>query len=176
VATSPKSAFWIWGRLGEVKKYNYPIDVIILRFNQENIMPPFILTVHSILRWVTIIVAVAALIKYAIGWLGKKPFDNTTARLTSAYKILMDVQLLIGVFYLVLGGLMGIGFPSYRIVHTVFMVVAVVLAHLITMWKDKGDEVRYRNGFFMLLASVLMVMIGVSLLPGGRWFHIAGLF
>ena len=139
-------------------------------------MPPFILTIHSILRWVTIIVAVAALIKYAIGWLGKKPFDDTAARLTSAYKILMDVQLLIGVFYLVLGGLMGIGFPSYRIAHTVLMVVAVVLAHLITLWKSKEDNVRYRNGFFMLLASVLMVMIGVSLLPGGRWFHITGLF
>ena len=139
-------------------------------------MPPFILTVHSILRWVTIIVAVAALIKYAIGWLGKKPYDDTASRLTSAYKILMDTQLLIGAFYLVLGGLLGVGFPSFRITHAVIMVIAVVLAHLTGLWKDKPDAIRYRNGFFMLLASVLVILIGVSLLPGGRWFHITGLF
>ena len=139
-------------------------------------MPPFILTVHSILRWITVVVAVIALIKYAVGWLGKKPFDNATARLTSAYKILMDVQLLIGAFYLVFTGLLGFGWPSYRIEHTIIMVVAVVLAHLTTLWKDKADLVRYRNGFFMLLASVLVVMIGVAILPGGRWFHITGLF
>jgi hypothetical protein len=137
---------------------------------------PFILTLHSILRWVTIIVAIAMLIKFAIGWLGKKPYDDTASRLTSAYKILMDVQLLLGAFYLVLSGLLGFGFPSYRITHLVIMVVAVVLAHLVTLWKDKTDGVRYRNGFFMLLASVLVVLIGVSLLPGGRWFHISGLF
>jgi len=139
-------------------------------------MPSFILTIHSILRWITVLVALAALIKFGIGWLGKKPFDEAASRLTSAYKILMDVQVLIGAFYLVLGGLLGAGFPSYRIEHTLIMIVAVVLAHLTTRWKDKGDLVRYRNGFFMLLASVVVVMIGVAILPGGRWFHITGLF
>jgi hypothetical protein len=139
-------------------------------------MPPFILTLHSILRWATIIVALIALVKYALGWFGKKPFDDTAKKLRVAYASLMDVQLLLGVFYLVLGGLLGAGFPSYRITHTLVMVVAVVLAHLIGRWKDKADEVRYRNGFFMLLVSVLVVVIGVSLLPGGRWFHITGLF
>lgn len=137
---------------------------------------PFILTIHSIVRWALIIIAVIALIKFAIGWLGKKPYDDTASRLSSAYKILMDVNLLLGGFYLVWGGLAGFGFPSYRIAHTVIMIIAVVLAHLVTLWKDKPDSVRYRNGFFMLLASVLVVLIGVSFLPGARWFHITGLF
>ena len=139
-------------------------------------MPSFILTVHSILRWITVIVALAALIKFGIGWLGKKPFDDTASRLTSAYKILMDVQLLIGAFYLVFTGLLGFGWPAYRIEHTIIMVVAVVLAHLTTLWKNKADLVRYRNGFFMLLASVVVVMIGVAILPGGHGFHLTGLF
>jgi hypothetical protein len=56
------------------------------------------------------------------------------------------------------------------------MVIAVVLAHLTSLGKDKGDTIRYRNGFLFLLASLLVVFIGVALLPGGRWFHIAGLF
>jgi len=137
---------------------------------------PFVLTLHSIMRWATVIVAIAALIKFAIGWLGKKPYDNSAKGLRVAYTSLLDIQLVIGGFYLVIGSLIGAGFPSYRITHTVFMVIAVALAHLTSLGKDKGDTIRYRNGFLFLLASVLVVLISVSLLPGGRWFHITGLF
>jgi hypothetical protein len=56
------------------------------------------------------------------------------------------------------------------------MLVAVVLAHLTSLGKDKGDNVRYRNGFLFLLASLVVVVVGVSLLPGGRWLTITGLF
>ncbi len=93
-------------------------------------MPPFILTLHSLICWVLVIVAVIAIIKFAIGWLGKKPYDTTANRLTTAFKVLMDTQLLLGFFYLILGGLLGFRFPSYRIVHLVIMIIAVVLAHL----------------------------------------------
>jgi hypothetical protein len=137
---------------------------------------PFVLTLHSIMRWAIIIVAIAALIKFAIGWLGKKPYDGTAKGLRVAYTSLLDIQLVIGGLYLVIGSLMGAGFPSYRITHTVIMVIAVVLAHLTSLGKDKEDTLRYRNGFLFLLASVLVVLIGVALLPGGRWFHISGLF
>jgi hypothetical protein len=137
---------------------------------------PYILTLHSVLRWVTVIVAIAALIKFAIGWLGKKPYDGTAKGLRMAYTTLLDIQLVIGGFYLVIASMMGATILPFRITHTVFMVVAVVLGHLTSLGKDKGDTIRYRNGFLFLLASVLVVLIGVSLLPGGRWFHIAGLF
>jgi hypothetical protein len=135
-----------------------------------------VLTLHSLLRWATLIVAVVTLIRFGINWVGKKPYDDTANRLRVAYTSLMDVQLLLGGFYLVLGGLLGFGWPSYRIGHLVIMVVAVVLAHLTGLGKDKGDTLRYRNGFLFLLASLVVVVVGVSLLPGGRWFHIAGLF
>lgn len=136
----------------------------------------FVLTVHSILRWATILVAVAALIKFGIGWFGKKPYDTTANRLRVAFSSLMDVQLLLGVIYLIVAGMMGYGWPAYRLEHLGIMVVAVVLAHLTNLGKDKGDGVRNRNGFLFVLASLLVIIIGVSLLPGGRWFHITGLF
>lgn len=136
----------------------------------------FALTLHSILRWATIIVAVAALIKFGIGWFGKKPYDDTANRLRVVFTSLMDVQLLLGGFYLVLGGLLGFGWPAYRLEHLGIMLVAVVLAHLTSLGKDKGDNVRYRNGFLFLLASLVVVVVGVSLLPGGRWLTITGLF
>jgi hypothetical protein len=139
-------------------------------------MPTFILTLHSILLWALIIIAVAALIKFAIGWLGKNPYDKTANRLRVAFTSLIDLQLLLGAFYLFWSGLQGFGFPSYRIEHLIIMVVAVVLAHLTSLGKDKGDVIRYRNGFLFTLASVLVIIIGVSALPGGRWFHITGLF
>lgn len=136
----------------------------------------FILTLHSILRWVTILVAVAALIKFGIGWFGKKPYDGTANQLRVVFTSLMDVQLLLGGFYLVWGGLLGFGWPSYRLEHLGIMVVAVVLAHLTGLGKDKGDNIRYRNGFLFVLASLAVVVVGVSLLPGSRWLTITGLF
>jgi len=50
------------------------------------------------------------------------------------------------------------------------------LAHLTGLGKDKGDNIRYRNGFLFVLASLAVVVVGVSLLPGGRWLTITGLF
>ena len=126
----------------------------------------FVLMLHSILRWAIAITAIAALIKFAIGWLGKNPYDSTAKRLRVAFTSLMDVQLLVGVIYLIWSGLQGFGFPPYRIAHAVVMVIAVVLAHLTSLGKDKSDTIRYRNGFLFLLASLLVVFIGVSLLPG----------
>ncbi|MCX6078636.1 MAG: hypothetical protein NTW32_03800 [Chloroflexi bacterium] len=136
-----------------------------------------LLTIHSIVRWLVTLVALALIIRLIIGLVKKQPFDKSAAGLTSAFGGLMDTQLLLGLLFLVQDGLSKSGFPSYRMEHAFAMILAVIVAHLPAMWKNKDDSLRTRNTLIIVIISLLLVFIGISPLGGwGRWWHIIGLF
>jgi hypothetical protein len=136
----------------------------------------FLLTLHSIVRWALVLVALAVLVKFAIGWLRKQTFDKTASALSSAFGGLMDLQLLLGLLYFLISGFGGAGFPRFRWEHLGVMTIAVVVSHLPSMWKKLEDGRRYRNSLIAVLVALVLVAAGVSLLPGSRWLHITGLF
>lgn len=135
----------------------------------------FLLTLHSIVRWLVILVALAAIVKLTVGLLKKQDFDTMTGGLVSAFGGLMDTQLLLGLLFFVWNGLAGAGFPRQRWEHLVIMLVAVVVAHLPAMWKKAGTQVRLRNTLLAVIGSLLLVVLGVSLLQPNRWLVIFGL-
>src|SRR5512133_292033 len=136
-----------------------------------------LLTIHSIVRWLVTLVAIALIIRLVIGLIRKQPFDKSAIVLTAAFSGLMDTQMLLGILFLVLDGLGKTGFPPYRWEHAVTMLLAVVAAHLPAMWKSREDSVRTRNTLIAVGASLLLIFIGVGPLGGWvRWWHITGLF
>jgi len=135
----------------------------------------FLLTLHSIVRWLVILVALAAIVKLTVGLLKKQDFDTMIGGLVSAFGGLMDTQLLLGLLFFVWNGLAGAGFPRQRWEHLVIMLVAVVVAHLPAMWKKAGTQVRLRNTLLAVIGSLLLVVLGVSLLQPNRWLVIFGL-
>lgn len=136
-----------------------------------------LLTIHSIVRWLAALVAIALLARLVIGLIKKQPFDKSASALAGAFGGLMDTQMLLGVLFFVLDGLGKTGFPPYRWEHAVTMFLAVVAAHLPAMWKSKEDSVRTRNTLIAVGASLLLIFIGVGPLGGWvRWWHITGLF
>lgn len=135
----------------------------------------FLLTLHSIVRWLVILVALAAIVKLTIGLLKKQDFDTMTGGLVSAFGGLMDTQLLLGLLFFVWNGLAGAGFPRQRWEHLVIMLVAVVVAHLPAMWKKAETQVRLRNTLLAVIGSLLLVVLGVSMLQPNRWLVIFGL-
>jgi hypothetical protein len=136
-----------------------------------------LLTIHSIVRWLAALVAIALLARLVIGLIKKQPFDKSASALTGAFGGLMDTQMLLGVLFFVLDGLGKTGFPPYRWEHAVTMFLAVVAAHLPAMWKSREDSVRTRNTLIAVGASLLLIFIGVGPLGGWvRWWHITGLF
>lgn len=135
-----------------------------------------LLIIHSITRWLVVLAALALIIRLVLGWLQKRPFDKSATALSTGFSGLMDTQMLLGLLLFVLGGFGGIGFPAYRLEHAIFMLLAVVAAHLPTMWKTAGDAMRTRNTLMAVLASLLLVVLGVSPLGWARWLHITGLF
>lgn len=135
-----------------------------------------LLTLHSILRWVVVLVALAVIIKFALGLVQKQPYDKSARGLASAFGGLMDTQLLLGTAFFIWSGLAiegGFGL-RHRWEHLAVMLAAVIVAHLPAIWKMRDDQTRYRNGLIAILVSILLVVVGVFALPGNRWLTISG--
>ena len=126
-----------------------------------------LLSIHSHLRWLILIVALIAVVKFAVGWLRGGTFKGMDRGLASGFSGLMDLQAMLGLIFLVWNGLAGAGFPMFRIEHAVTMTVAAVVAHLHVMWKTADDKKRFRNTLFRVLDTLIIVFIGVARLPQG---------
>ena len=59
-------------------------------------MYPFLLTLHSLLRWVVVILGVIAVVRGFMGWRGNRPWTQTDNRVGLGFVTSLDVQLLIG--------------------------------------------------------------------------------
>jgi len=126
-----------------------------------------LLMIHSIVRWLIVIVAVVAAVKFALGWLRGGVFKGMDRGLSSGFSGLIDLQTALGIIFLVWSGLAGAGFPMYRIEHTVTMLIAAAVAHLSAKWKNAEDKIRFRNSLFIVLDVLIIIFIGVARLPGG---------
>lgn len=128
----------------------------------------FILQLHSWVRWLIVLVALAALVVFGLIWLGRLRPSKGTWGLMSAFAGLVDLQMLLGIIYLLWNGLAtGIGFPMYRIEHAITMVIAAVVAHMNARWRSAADPVRARNNVLIILGVLVLIYLGVARLPGG---------
>ncbi len=126
-----------------------------------------VLMIHSLVRWVIVVVAVAAIVKFALGWLNKMAYSGMDRGLTSGFSGLLDLQALLGIIYLVWNGLSVSGFPIYRVEHAVVMIAAVIVGHLPTRWRNAPDALKYGNNLIAVAGALVIVFIGVAILPGG---------
>ncbi|HSJ87624.1 MAG TPA: hypothetical protein VK909_10480 [Anaerolineales bacterium] len=126
-----------------------------------------LLTVHSWLRWLILLVAVVAVIKFLIGWLSKSVFQGMDRGLMAGFSGLMDLQATLGIILLLWSGFSGAGFPLYRLAHGLIMIVAAGIAHMSARWRNSDDNTRFLNYLFLIFGSLILVLIGISILPGG---------
>lgn len=123
---------------------------------------------HSGLRWLILLVAVVAIVKFTLGWLKGGAFKGMDRGLAAGFSGLMDLQATLGIVFLIWNGLAaGIGFPRHRIEHGLVMILAAIVGHLASRWKNADDTTRFRNSLFVIIASLILVLIGISILPNG---------
>ena len=122
---------------------------------------------HSGLRWLILLVAAVAMVKFALGWLQGGEFKGMDRGLASGFSGLMDLQALLGIIFLLWNGVSGTGFPLFRIEHGVAMILAAVVGHLPARWKNANSKTRFRNSLFAIIGSILLVIAGLTILPGG---------
>jgi hypothetical protein len=126
-----------------------------------------LLMAHSGIRWLILLVAVVAIIKYLIGWLQRGQFKSMDRGLMAGFSGLMDLQVTLGIVLLLWSGFAGAGFPFFRIAHALVMFAAAIVAHLSRRWKDADDATRFRNNLFLIVGCLILILIGISILPGG---------
>ena len=119
---------------------------------------------HWTLPWLILVVGMYAVIRFARGYIGESVFTKTDQRLVAVFSGLMDLQGALGLIFFLVSGLEGIGFPSNRILHGSFMLVAVIIPHISSRWGDSDDQTRHLNNFFGILSSFLIMLVGLSLI------------
>lgn len=127
----------------------------------------FLFTLHSHTRWLILLVAVAAIIKLAIGWLRGGAFKGMDRGLAAGFSGLMDLQATLGLIFLIWTSIAGVPFAPNRIEHLTTMLIAAAVAHLPAMWKKSADNIRFRNTLFCIIGSLALVFMGVWRLRGG---------
>jgi hypothetical protein len=155
-------------------------------------MYPLVLSLHSILRWVVLILGLIAVIRALIGWLGSSQWETIDDRLGLAFTTSMDLQLLLGLLlYFVLSPLTRGAFQNFgaamsnanlrfwAVEHFVVMIVAVILAHIGRSQSRKAEEPTAKHKraaiFFGLALIAVLVAVPWPFLAsgGGRpWIRI----
>jgi heme A synthase len=126
-----------------------------------------LLAAHSGVRWLVILVAVVVFVKFIWGWLGQKPYTALDRTLAKVFAGVVDLQVLLGIIYLLWSGFAGAGFPRYRLEHGVTMILVAVAAHFASRGKGSSDSVRFRNATLAILVTFLLIYAGIAVLPGG---------
>ncbi|MBI3242237.1 MAG: hypothetical protein HYZ49_08090 [Chloroflexi bacterium] len=125
-------------------------------------MPDFLLVLHSLVRWLILIAALAAVIRFLAGWRRAARFDRLDNGLAAVFSGMMDLQVALGLIYMFWTGFAGAGFAPYRIQHAITMIFAAIAAHLPSRWKKEIDTIRYRNSLFAVLGAIVIIIVGLA--------------
>ena len=125
----------------------------------------FVLMIHSIVRWLIVVMGLFALGKFLVGWVSKSEFSKMDRGLSAGFSGLMDLQVLLGFLFFFWSGLTGGGFALYRIEHMVTMLIAAMVAHLPSFMKKAQNQFAVR--FLAIVGALILVFFGVVFLPSG---------
>jgi len=141
-------------------------------------MYPVVLFVHSWLRWIVAMAAVAAVARAFYGWLGKKDWARLDDQLGLLFSTSLDVQLLLGlILYVFLSPLTQAAFKNFgaamassplrffAVEHLVMMVIAVVLGHVGRALSKKATEATAKHR----LAAILYGLATLAILLAIPW-------
>ena len=137
-----------------------------------------LLHVHSLLRYLIVLVALWAIIKAASGMSGGKTYTKSDQRPGLFYLIFMDLQLVVGLLLYVTGGFglkriqeMGMGEVMkdsisrfFVMEHTLMMLIALILVHVgYAQTKKAGltDQKKYSKSFWFFLISFIVILAAV---------------
>lgn len=124
-----------------------------------------VLMLHSLVRWIIVLVAVIGIVKFTIGWAGNASFKSMDSIIASSFSRLMEIQVLLGLIYFIWNGIAVMGFPLYRIEHMITMLIATGVAHIPARLKNLNDKLRFQYSLFAILGTLVLVFIGISFLP-----------
>jgi hypothetical protein len=135
-------------------------------------MPTWLLSIHSLVRWLVMIAAVAGLVWYGLVWAKRAHNARTDRVLMSAFTGLMDLEVTIGVILIIWVSIAQNNLLPFRVEHGVTMFIGALVGHSSVMWRKREESVRARNYVITILVVLVIIFIGVSRLPYNPWGNI----
>jgi hypothetical protein len=141
----------------------------------QNLYLP-LLTIHSLLRWLVLASALAAIAVCVSGWAGRKPWSQTVRRFGVMFVASMDLQFLLGlVLYVWASPIVKAALQNmaaamkqkelrfFAVEHVTSMLLALIFAHLgsILAKKAASDPGKYRRAAICWSLSLLCVLAGI---------------
>ncbi len=130
------------------------------------------LTIHSLLRWVVLVLLVMATVQAWRGWQSKGTWTESSKRLGLFTMISMDIQLLVGFIVFVGSDLvksatsnMGEAMRNpvlrfFTVEHTAMMLVAIALVHVgFAKAKRGADDAQRFKAMAIFFALALVVVV-----------------
>lgn len=136
------------------------------------------LHLHSVLRWIILLVALWAIIKMAAGRSGNKPFTASDKKPALFFLIFMDLQLLVGLYLYFSSQVWGyatlknnpIGVVMqdkamrfFAVGHLVAMLIAVVLVHIgyAATKNSATDKQKFNKAFWCFLIALIVILASI---------------
>lgn len=140
-------------------------------------MFPVLLQVHSILRWVILILLLLSIMQSFIGWIKHRELREMDAKIWLFTMISAHTTLLIGLILLFFGryGILSNGLPEgvvlmkdsfyrfYWVEHPVGMVIATALITLGRgqVKKQITDPLKYKRAFWFFILALVIILATV---------------
>ncbi|MBO9660679.1 MAG: hypothetical protein J7527_17790 [Chitinophagaceae bacterium] len=135
------------------------------------------LHLHSLLRWVILILLLVSIFKAYTGWQQKRAFTAGDRKIWLFTLIFSHVNLLIGIYQILLGnyGILKVDVPEgesvmsnkvlrfFWIEHPVFMIISIVLitAGYKMSKKAVADEMKFKRAFWLFFVALLAILVSI---------------
>jgi len=140
-------------------------------------MQATIVFLHSILRWIILLLLIASIFRSYSGWQSKRIFTAGDRKMWLFTMISAHTTLLIGLYLLFFGpfGVVSAGMPPgtglmkdkfyrfYWVEHPIGMIIAVVLITLGSGMakKDLPDNIKFKRAFWFFFIALLIILATV---------------
>lgn len=135
----------------------------------------FALGLHNILRWVVVVAAVWTLVRAYLGWLGDRPWTRQDSLAGRIFTISFDLQLLVGVFLVVISPLIQAAIQApehigtsetvrfFAVEHVPVMIIAWILVHVTSVVAKRAelDVKRHQRAAIGYSLAVIMVLLAI---------------
>ncbi len=135
-----------------------------------------ILALHSVIRWIVLILLIAGLIKALSGWLGRKHYLANDNKLSLFTMIAIDLNVLLGaLLYLVFSPMTKAAFSDFgaamkesglrfwAVEHIFAMLLALTMIHVLRkrLKREMPDVVKHKKSAVYYLLTLIFILSGI---------------
>jgi hypothetical protein len=122
---------------------------------------------HSLWRWVVLIVVLVAIVRGLIGWLRGGNWTANDRMLALASTIVVDIQLVLGLLvYITAKGWKLGAFLAY--VHPLIMIIAIAVIHIASV-RIRRAETPVAKHRTLALGLILAMVLITAAIPSDAW-------